>query len=634
MVVSMTLLAAACGDGYTTDIQTVPQTVRPTSTAENMTISSSNVTTSTLDTTTTTYVANMATTSVVSTVPLPTTEVETDTTAVRDGAERGRYEPSITAMVTPTTRLSTSVTVVTVSESTTSTTLPTRSDYTYELDYIDWLDSNTVRYVVGIYDGMQIGARQRLGSQTWVVDIHGDIPPERLSSHFYDQMELLEYSNESPDGLHVAFGVGDDLWIADAHRTKSRLLTDVWFDEYLRFAGPSTSWSVNSQYFLFHVRVDNESSGGIGTEMQIVNVDYNIIQRFENTLYGEWSPDGRHIFYYKRIPDEAKKAGFTEELWIADVDGSSHQLLTDQLYLDESLAGIRVATWSPDARNLLYYSLVEDENSGYVRTQLWIADVYSGELRRIEDGEYAKWSPDGRYFSYYSLSEYEESDNEDIGIWIASADNSSYGLLTNARYSRWSPDGENVAYLVTVEDETSTFVRDELWIADADGSNRRLLDDGKDDKLEPDLYNRRITLSDYGPMFDWSPNSRYIVYQYWDWGITQDFPELWTVDISEAIPRKLEGGAFYSTAWSPDGRYILYYYGGVWVADGDGTDSRELTSDGYGPIDYASWSPDGEQIVYRVVARDENDEITRNQVWLESRDGSNRRQLPLPVLVG
>ena len=67
------------------------------------------------------------------------------------------------------------------------------------------------------------------------------------------------------------------------------------------------------------------------------------------------------------------------------------------------------------------------------------------------------------------------------------------------------------------------------------------------------------------------------------------------------------------------GKIAFAYDGGVWVADGDGTHRRRLTSDdGFDP----TLSPDGRTIVYRLLLAADDGEI-----WTMRSDGGGRRDL-------
>ncbi|HWN42548.1 MAG TPA: protein kinase [Thermoanaerobaculia bacterium] len=93
------------------------------------------------------------------------------------------------------------------------------------------------------------------------------------------------------------------------------------------------------------------------------------------------SPDGRRIAFQAMLP--------REELFVARIDGSGLNQLTDDDFKDRS------PVWSPDGRRLLFYS---NRGGGY---EAWILDAGGGEPERVlppgRDPVMAPvWSPDGR----------------------------------------------------------------------------------------------------------------------------------------------------------------------------------------------------------------------------------------------
>jgi len=93
------------------------------------------------------------------------------------------------------------------------------------------------------------------------------------------------------------------------------------------------------------------------------------------------SPDGRRIAFHAALP--------REELFVAGVDGSGLQQLTDDGFKD------RQPVWSPDGRRLLFYS---NRGGSY---EAWIVNAGGGKPERVLPPGRASvtvpvWSPDGR----------------------------------------------------------------------------------------------------------------------------------------------------------------------------------------------------------------------------------------------
>ena len=93
------------------------------------------------------------------------------------------------------------------------------------------------------------------------------------------------------------------------------------------------------------------------------------------------SPDGRRIAFHAALP--------REELFVSGIDGSVLKQLTDDAFKD------RVPVWSPDGRQLLFYS---NRGGGY---ESWIVNADGGEPERVlpaggKPVTVPLWSPDGR----------------------------------------------------------------------------------------------------------------------------------------------------------------------------------------------------------------------------------------------
>jgi Tol biopolymer transport system component len=127
-------------------------------------------------------------------------------------------------------------------------------------------------------------------------------------------------------------------------------------------------------------------------------------------------------------------------------------------------------------------------------------------------------------------------------------------------------------------------------------------------------------------MPDWASDTFHLVFS----GLGA---EIWIADTNVANAKQLTflGGDSRDPHWSPDGSKIVFScqrempnpFPQIWVMNSDGTNLRQLTTDGGTS---PAWSPDGKRIVYVRYNWTEYSS-KQGQLWIMDADGSNKRQL-------
>jgi TolB protein len=224
------------------------------------------------------------------------------------------------------------------------------------------------------------------------------------------------------------------------------------------------------------------------------------------------------------------------------------------------------------------------------------------QLTHVDQGE-PFFSPDGTKIVYETIVAGVEQ------IFVMNADGSSPSQITpdpaNHDSPAWSPDGRKIAF---VSDEGGG---SSIFVMNVDGTEpvRMTHDDRR--YLHP----------------TWSPDGSKLLF------CTDDDLAPPLKNASDVVSLDVEtgrmttlitGGTNTYPSWSPDGRRIVFrrmlgeMNSEVFVADGDGSNPRNLTShpafDGW-----PSWSPDGTQIVFASNRR------ANYQIFVMNADGSDVR---------
>ncbi|MCC7451276.1 MAG: PD40 domain-containing protein [Anaerolineae bacterium] len=147
----------------------------------------------------------------------------------------------------------------------------------------------------------------------------------------------------SPDGKHIAFQVGDAVYVMDQDGQNSHRILD-------KQAG-SLAWSPDGRQILLEVRVNNT------LELYVMNADGSSLRNLTNNTADDfsasWSPDGNHILFV------SKRDG-NLEIYVMDTDGSNPRNLTHNDEIDVT------PDWSPDGTYIAFTSRRGGSNEIYV----------------------------------------------------------------------------------------------------------------------------------------------------------------------------------------------------------------------------------------------------------------------------
>jgi Tol biopolymer transport system component len=204
-------------------------------------------------------------------------------------------------------------------------------------------------------------------------------------------------------------------------------------------------------------------------------------------------------------------------------------------------------------------------------------------------------------------------------IAVVSPDGSGLRTLTHERaavrvseYSpRWSPDRREIAYLRPNHTRYGQGSDGQVWLMAADGTHQRALTHFPQ---SGSIY--LFTGSQDGPVLDWAPSGRQIVFAS---GLAGSHGGLFLINVSTGAVKRLLRTRFGTECpvWSPNGRWIafgLYRHGGTWgqlfVLSTVTHRLHQLTHfpPWYAPR-YPAWSPDSRQIAFSFAAGHRRGEI-------------------------
>lgn len=293
--------------------------------------------------------------------------------------------------------------------------------------------------------------------------------------------------------------------------------------------------------------------------------------RLESASSPQISPDGKLVAYV-RITADAMTDRFRRSIWLVDDAGGNWPLA-------QGKGNYSSPVWSPDGR-LLAYSAAED---GAAEIRLFnVASWRSATLSRLPAGaSNLSWSPDGRMLAFQSFV-------KEAGVQPAPLPP--------------RPEGATWAEPVKIYD-TINYRADgaglvdsgftQIFVLPIDGGTPRQL------TFQPRNHDGRLSWAPDGKALLFSANAEE------DWEHNPQNSDLYSLDVSGGTIKRLttRKGPDDSPAMSPNGKLIAftgfddkelsYQVSDLYVANADGSGTRNLTADFDRDISDPQWAGDG-----------------------------------------
>jgi len=273
-------------------------------------------------------------------------------------------------------------------------------------------------------------------------------------------------------------------------------------------------------------------------------------------------------------------------------------------------------TWSPDGKEIAFVTedVPLDPQNIFGRSQLWVANVTTDSLRRLDstDAVLPSWSPHGYRIAY---TERLGDPKMQTDIWTIPAGGGEPVAVTNDKFidwnAAWSPDGR---YLYFVSDRGGSM---NLWRVPIDEKSGKPL--GSPEPITvptPNLTQISVAAQGHEVAYSSVTVERNIQ--------TSGFDPVRDTMVGEASWVTTGSRNWANPDPSLDGKWVTFYAlarGDIYVAHPDGTGQRQVTGDS-AQDRMPRWSPDGKWIAFFSSNRGPN-----IQLWKIHPDGSGLQQL-------
>lgn len=456
-------------------------------------------------------------------------------------------------------------------------------------------------------------------------------PPRRLT----EEGEACPFMPAfSPDGTHIAFMLGDEVWVVDRRTGGSHFVA----------AGGWPSWSPDGRRIAYGGDIDPRH--GESTSVHVVEVsgrhNHTIAQ---GTGSPAWSPDGTWIAFdryakgtYVIRPSGAREhrvaADTLHPLWSRDGSRIAAATADEVVSIRPNGSGRKVLAdtggvpmvWSPGGRRLVVVAGSElrvtqaSRRSRLLDREPPTASFYDIRWSRngtisyaaflpVNDYELATVRPNGtgfRFLTHNAVSERQPDwspSGEKIAftrqgrLYVMDADGGHQRPLmalppnTTDSFPAWSPDGSKIAFV-----RSDGVGSSKLYVVGADGSGLRQLP-------VPVALSARLS---------WSPDGDVVAYT----GQQENGHTSVFLVGSDGTGLHAVGPVdSFSPAFSPDGSTLLFvhftYYRFLWSMKIDGSDAHQVTTTMLGDGSGGAWSPSGKETVFAVQHLEGSDLETR-----------------------